>query len=98
MNPTAIRCKLMCTGKTPADGGDGSNGAYVSFTTQYDSTIPEDRRFTVATPTGEARFLINNPVALSFFDVGANYYFDAVRCEPPAEPPHPTADPVGGEG
>lgn len=47
------------------------------FTTQYDTTIPEDLRFCKATPQGEIRMVVDNPVALEQFVLGADYYFDA---------------------
>lgn len=43
---------------------------------QYDDSLPEDQRFTKATPWGKATFAIDNPAALEQFEVGKAYYLD----------------------
>ena len=43
---------------------------------QYDETIPEDRRFYAATPSGEFRMLVNNPLALEQLIPGKQFYVD----------------------
>ena len=57
----------------------GHSGRTLLFRPEYDTTIPEDQRFAKASPTGEFRIYIDNPVALSFFEVGKYYYFDATE-------------------
>lgn len=102
-----IRSKFKCVSKEPADGGDGSKASYVNFRTDYDDDTPEDQRFATATPSGEMRQLITNPLALKEFKEGECYYFDAVACtsplakeppafkdEPPVEPPAKDEEPV----
>jgi hypothetical protein len=51
------------------------------FETQYDQTIPEDVRFTIATPTGRMEMRVDNPNALSYFEVGKYYYLDMTKIE-----------------
>jgi hypothetical protein len=38
--------------------------------------VPEDAAFTKATPTGEARFSIDNPAAIEQLTIGEYYYVD----------------------
>lgn len=68
----SIRCKFRLT---------EVNGDRYVFTTVYDPSIPEDRRFCEATPSGRIEMLINNPVAQQFFEQGQDYYFDATTTE-----------------
>lgn len=51
------------------------------FDAQYDQTIPEDRRFYDATPSGHFEMLVNNPAALDQFTLGNDYYFDITPAE-----------------
>lgn len=46
------------------------------FSSQYDPTIPEDRRFQKATPWGEIKMNLDNPAALEQFKVYEDYYID----------------------
>lgn len=48
----------------------------VVLNTQYDPSLPEDRRFTKATPMGEMKMQIDNPEALAFFKPGKSYYVE----------------------
>lgn len=53
----------------------------VKLTCVYDpSGIPEDQRFTKATPWGECKMSIDNPAAYEQFVIGREFYvtFDAV--------------------
>ena len=43
---------------------------------QYDDTIPEDRRFYDATPTGRCEMMINNPAAIEQLRLGKAFYVD----------------------
>jgi hypothetical protein len=49
------------------------------FDAQYDPTIPEDRRFSEATPSGTIRMQVNNPAAHEFFNLGEAYYLDFTK-------------------
>jgi hypothetical protein len=48
----------------------------IEFSTVYDPSIPEDRRFQQATPWGSIVMQIDNPKALEQFGVGKAYYAD----------------------
>lgn len=48
----------------------------LKFQATYDSTIPEDQRFQMATPSASAEYLIDNPAALAQFTMGEYYYVD----------------------
>jgi hypothetical protein len=67
-----IRCKMHLESIIPQTWG----GCQAIFRCQYDPSIPEDVRFTKATPTGEARFSIDNPDAVKQLVIGGYYYVD----------------------
>lgn len=46
------------------------------FRACYDASIPEDKRFCEATPTGTFEMQVNNPQALAQLELGKYYYFD----------------------
>lgn len=48
---------------------------------QYDQSIPEDRRFSDATPSGELTMLVNNPAAVAQLGVGKAFYLDLTPVE-----------------
>lgn len=56
-------------------------GNQVYFETQYDPTVPEDQRFTVATPWGNMMQAIDNPAAIAQLEVGKAYYIDISPAE-----------------
>lgn len=57
-------------------------GSQAIFRCQYDpQTIEEDKGFQKATPTGEARFQIDNPKATEQLVIGKHYYFDITPAE-----------------
>lgn len=66
----------------------GGEGRMLKFYTQYDSTIPEDQRFTKATPSGSLEMTVDNPAALAFFEnrIGKAFYLDMVEVPEPAKP------------
>lgn len=73
-----IRCKLKLTKIEESKWSPQAvSQKTLVFTTQYDTAIPEDKRFCVATPNGEFRMTVDNPIALAFFELGKDYYFDA---------------------
>jgi len=59
------------------------NQKILKFQCQYDTSIPEDRRFQKATPNGTAEFFVDNPDAIAAFELGGDYY---VTFEPIAKP------------
>lgn len=72
-----IRCKFRLTSIIDTKWASNSSQKVLEFTTQYDPAIPEDQRFCKATPSGTFRMVVDNPVALGFFELGKDYYFDA---------------------
>jgi hypothetical protein len=46
------------------------------FTPQYDTSIPEDQRFSKATPSGRFEMQVDNPAAIEQFKLGQAYYVD----------------------
>jgi hypothetical protein len=54
------------------------------FSAEYDSSIPEDRRFAQATPMGTLEFLVDNPEAADRFEIGKSYYLDFSPVPDPA--------------
>lgn len=66
----AVRAKVTCT---------SLEGNAVSFDTVYETNEQKDKenaRFTKATPWGQIKLGIDNPDALSQFEVGKQYYVD----------------------
>lgn len=55
---------------------DRGTGATVRFDAQYDQSIPEDRRFSKATPSGHFEMHVDNPAALAQLELGKAYYID----------------------
>lgn len=70
-----VRCKFQLTEATTYPSGMRK----LVFRPNYDETIPEDQRFAKASPSGQLEIQVDNPVAAQFFEIGAFYYFDAVR-------------------
>ena len=75
-----VRAKLHLTSETNYEWG----GKKLRFETRYDDTIPEDRRFQKATPTGHIDIHIDNPAALEQFKIGKDYYVDFSAVPEPA--------------
>ena len=66
----AVRAKVRCNAKTEYD---------VHFTTVYEPDEQRDNenvRFTKATPWGDIHLGIDNPAALSQFEINKEYYVD----------------------
>lgn len=55
----------------------------LTFQTCYDPSIPEDRRFTKATPNGQITMQVDNPAALAHLTLGTYYYVDFSPVETP---------------
>ena len=53
----------------------------IRLAAQYDPSIPEDKRFMEATPTGELKFYVSNPTVVDSFKIGENYYIDLTSCD-----------------
>lgn len=72
-----IRAKMHLEAIIPNTWG----GSQAVFRCTYDDKIAEDRRFHKATPSGDARYAIDNPAALEQLVVGGHYYFDITPCD-----------------
>lgn len=48
----------------------------LKFYASYDPSIPEDQRFSKATPNGSFEMTVDNPAAIAQFELGKQYYFD----------------------
>ena len=57
-------------------------GPSVMLNTEYDDSIEEDQRFTLATPTGEMKMKVDNPALKGFFKLGKQFYVDLIPVEP----------------
>lgn len=62
---------------------DQGRSAEVILQPQYDQTIPEDRRFCEATPSGKFAMRVDNPRALEELRLGRVFYIDMVPVEEP---------------
>lgn len=71
------RCKFKVQDVTHHAYG----GRTVKLSAQYDSSLPEDRAFAKATPTGEMTVRIDNPVVFDVFEPGVEVYIDVTRVE-----------------
>ena len=80
---TVVRCKFQL--QEIAFNAWSSTSRRLKFAAVYDTTIPEDRRFAKATPSGEFWMQVDNPVALEQFKLGGYYYFDITPYVPPQE-------------
>lgn len=72
-----VRAKLKLTSISDSKWSkDSPTHKTLKFTAQYDTSIPEDRRFQQATPSGSCEMAIDNPAALAAFELGCDYYVD----------------------
>lgn len=74
----SIRAKMRLNSVIAQQWG----GAQAIFNCEYDNTIPEDKKFQQATPSGMAQFSIDNPAAISQLVIGKTYYFDISDADP----------------
>lgn len=68
-----VRAKFKFTG---IQTGYSEYSRELTFTAQYDETIPEDKRFAKASPNGTFKMTCDNPSANAQFELGKQYYFD----------------------
>lgn len=47
------------------------------FEAIYDDSIPEDQRFSQATPSGTFTMMVTNPTVHAQYELGKFYYFDS---------------------
>ena len=63
--------------KTAQYHGPYTSGAKIlTFSADYDPSIPEDQRFAKATPSGTLEMTMDNPAAVALFEPGKVYYLD----------------------
>jgi hypothetical protein len=85
----STRAKFTLTALVATSYGnvDGMTSRELKFSTRYDPTIPEDQRFTKASPSGSLSIVIDNPAALAFFEgkIGKAFYLDFTEAPEPAK-------------
>jgi hypothetical protein len=67
-----VIAKFVCTGVTKHN----CPGVTAKLTAEYDSALPEDRRFAQSTPTGTLEIFVTNPKVEEFFAPGEAYYLE----------------------
>lgn len=72
----AVRAKFTVTAITQYQ-----YGKKVELQPQYDTSIPEDVRFSKATPSGNFSMMIDNPVAADQLTLGKAFYIDLTPAE-----------------
>lgn len=73
-----VRAKFRVSSITQFDNGVARE---IKLSAQYDQSIPEDRRFSEATPSGSLTMYVNNPAAIAQFEIGKSYYLDFTPAE-----------------
>ena len=78
-----IRAKFMLQEHRIIGHGPTYQSNEFVFRPQYDSSIPEDKRFASATPTGELRISVDNPIVVEMWRgaLGTNFYLDLARAD-----------------
>lgn len=71
LEDSMVRAKMVLESVIPY----AYSGAQAIFRCSYDQSV-EDKGFCKATPSGEARFQIDNPEAMKKLVIGKAYYFD----------------------
>ncbi len=74
---TTTRAKFVCVARTEHAWSDRART--YRFEARYDTSIPEDRRFATATPTGHLEVLVDAPGVQ--YEVGGSYYLDITKAE-----------------
>lgn len=77
-----VRAKFTCNTVETGPGGADGMRTY-RFTPQYDSSVPEDKRFSRYTPIGELSLTVDNPAVQ--FEPGQAYYLDFTPVEATTE-------------
>jgi hypothetical protein len=70
----SVRCKMQLFQVTESAWSTGSK--QLTFSAQYDQSIPEDQRFAKATPTAQLTMTVDSPAALEQFKLGDSFYVD----------------------
>ena len=59
---------------------DEGFGEKVTFVCEYDDSIPEDKRFNAATPSGDCTLIINNKDLRNKLKLGDAFYLTFKHC------------------
>lgn len=73
-----VRAKFRCNSVERFGPDSGAMRTY-RFTPQYDTSIPEDQRFSKYTPSGALSLTVSNPSVE--FVAGRDYYLDISSAE-----------------
>ena len=74
------RAKLRCNSvKFQGDPGNPGTTRTYGFSAVYDESIPEDQRFSIATPWADLTINVSNPGVT--FAPGSSYYLDITPAE-----------------
>lgn len=81
-----LRCKFELIERAEIHGG----AVRLKYQARYDETIPEDQRFSKATPNGQLEMTVAGDNPAASLKVGDSFYIDiapvpVVPVEPPAE-------------
>lgn len=74
----AVRAKFRVSSITQFDQ---SSSRTIKLSAVYDQTIPEDQRYSQATPFGQLEMQVSNPAAIGQFEIGKSYYLDFTPAE-----------------
>lgn len=80
-----VRAKFVVTEVTEFAN---STTKIVKLQPRYDSSLPEDKRFAEATPSGDLSMTVTNPGALQHLKAGAIFYLDFVPAPEGTSPYH----------
>jgi hypothetical protein len=72
-----VRCKVYVESVTKFGGGNGQ----VKLRAIHSTDTPENERFTKATPSGDATFMIDNPPVVEMLQPGRHFHLDLTPCE-----------------
>lgn len=70
----SVRAKLQLTEITEHSWNPSART--LKFEARYDTSTPEDLRFSKATPSAALEMQVDNPAALEQFKLGEDYYVD----------------------
>ncbi len=72
------RCKFQVTNHLPAYPSTDSDAPMkrIVFEPRYDHDLPEDQRFSKATPSGRLDIVVDNPEVIASLKLGSFVYVD----------------------
>lgn len=71
-----VRAKFRVTKVAKTVYGAAAGQMEVTLAPEYDTTIPEDARFSKATPSGTIQLFVDNPLASDYLELGKYFYID----------------------